>query len=118
METVIELSYWNIHCYTMMYVIFIIFVFLFVVRYLNRNDERSVSFFSFLVTSQKKDIMKNQLRTESERYEDDRSNYIKVRIEEQILQMLEALVRAISTSLSFPEFKLKIKAFRDRYKIY
>lgn len=114
MQTVIELSYWNIHCYTIMYVAFIIFWFLLILRFFNRNDDASVSFFSYLTSYQKKDIMKKQLQLVSDKYESERMEYINRKIKEQMERMYNDLASAISLR---PEIQSKIRAFRDQYKI-
>lgn len=117
MPTVIELSYWNIHCYTILYVVFIIFWFLIILRYLNRNDDKSVSFFSFLTTSQKKDNMKQQLQRVRDEYEISKANNVNRKVADQINRMYNDLASAISIRLQIPEIKAKLRAFHEKYKI-
>ena len=106
MPTVIELSYWNIHCYTLLYVAFIIFWFLLVLRYLNRNDD--TSFLSFLTTSQKKDNTKKQLQLVRDEYEIAKTT-------DKTAQMYNDLASSISVKLQFPQIKAKLRAFQDKY---
>ena len=114
MPIVIELSYWNIHCYTIMYVAFIMFWFLLILRFFNRNDDTSASFFSYLVSYQKKDNMKKQLKQVSDEYETERNEYINRQTTQKMERMYNDLASAISVH---PEIQSKIRAFRDQYNI-
>ena len=117
MPTVIELSYWNIHCYTILYFVFIIFGFLVILRYLNRNDDKSVSFFSFLTTSQKKDNMKKQLQIMRDEYEIAKAINVNRKVADKINRMYNDLASAISRRLQIPQIKAKLMAFSEKYKI-
>lgn len=114
MPTVIELSYLNIHCYTILYVIFIILLFILILRNLNRNDDTSSSFFSFLTTSQKKDNTKKQLKQVIDKYETTRTEYINNQNAQKTERIFNDLASAISLT---PEIQSKIRAFRDQYNI-
>ncbi len=116
MPIVIELSYWNIHSYTFLYVVFIIIVFLILLRELNRNDDTSVSFFSFLTTSQKKDNMKKQLQLVRDEYEIAKTVEVNRKTAQKIREMYNDLASAISIKLQFPQIKTKLRAFQDKYK--
>lgn len=109
MPTVIELSYWNIHCYTILYVAFILFWFVLGLRYLNRNDDTSS--LSFLTTSQKKDNTKKQLQLVRDEYEIAKTN----EVSRKTAQMYNDLASSISVKLQFPQIKAKLRAFQDKY---
>jgi hypothetical protein len=84
---------------------------------MNQNDDKSVSFFSFLTTSQKKDNMKKQLQIVRDKYEIAKDARVNRKVADQINRMYNDLASAISIRLQIPEITAKLKAFRAKYKI-
>ena len=117
MSRVVELSYWNINCYTILYVVFILAAFVvFMTRY-NNSDSTSVGILATMTTSHKKDNIKKVIQ-------ESRDEYVMARILKtdqqtsiKIERIYKDLASAISTKLTFPKIIQKMKAFRTKYKI-
>ena len=100
-----------------MYVAFIVAIFVLYLRYSNRNDDTSVSFFTFLTTSQKKDNTKNQLQLVRDEYEIAKAENVRIQTAIKIDNIYSDLVSAISAKMTFPEIQKKLEAFRKKYNI-
>ena len=115
--TTVILSYWNIHCYTLLYATFIIFLFIVFLINSNRNDTNDASFFSFITTFRDKNNVSTLLHNEYIKTYNKKQSDADDRTNSKIKYMYNDLVGIITSKIPFSNIQSKLQVFSEKYKI-